>query len=954
MGFLDRFKPQPKWKHPDATVRAAAVEALASDDQDALGAVALEDPEPAVRRVALGRIDNPAVLARIAREDGDEAVRAEAAELLMGVAQDSTNPDEAQLALETLTESRALAIVARHAELEPIAMAALGRLSEPRVVSVVARQAGHASVRMAALARLHDREEYLAVATKSEHKDVALAALEHLAERDDLEAVATRARNKAVARRSRSMLRALDEADRVPRLQAARRVELCEAVERLARAQDLEGLTNRLALVEVEWEELASGADGETGQRFAAAVTGIRQRLAQTEAERAEHDRRVQGMKEDVSRAASTRAALCERVEGLEGEGAPSGLDEVRTLWVALAPWPEATRDGVQARELDQRFARACADCEGRIARHVERERRRGEFEAVLVQARAAAALEDLRAARTAFADARQLWSRLRVEAAPEEVQSQELKALEQQIVAREASVREARERDAQANLKRIERLVERAEAAVGRSDLSLRDAERLVRDLKSVMEHTGFLPTRRDHDAAVERLKRIHAALFPKLQELREAEDWRRWANASVQEELCLKAEALKEVVEPAEVARHLQLLQAEWRNSGAVPRDRVDQLWQRFKTACDEARQRCEGYFKEQREIELANLRQKEVICARAEALADSTDWIRTAEEMKQLQAEWQQVGPVPREQNQVLWGRFRAACDRFFTRRKDDLSHRKAEWSENLKRKEALCARVEELAASTNWDAAVGEVKRLQAEWKAIGPVKRNKSEAIWQRFRSGCDAFFERYKNRDQLAMADVSATREALCAEIEAMAPALASPGPTDPPPDVEAKVIDLWQRWTASPRLPRPASDQLNERFDAAFTRVVETWPERFRGTRLDVSSNRRRMEQLCERVERAVDEAGRTTDIASAPPEALASLLKNALAANTIGGRVDEEAKRRAAVTAVREAQSSWRRIGPVPGEEGRALAARFHRACRRFFEGSAPQPGAPRPRQP
>jgi hypothetical protein len=72
------------------------------------------------------------------------------------------------------------------------------------------------------------------------------------------------------------------------------------------------------------------------------------------------------------------------------------------------------------------------------------------------------------------------------------------------------------------------------------------------------------------------------------------------------------------------------------------------------------------------------------------RAEQLADSTDWIKTAEELKKLQAEWQQLGPVPRQDMRATWKRFRDACDRFFTRRNADLAQRKETWAENLARR------------------------------------------------------------------------------------------------------------------------------------------------------------------------------------------------------------------------------------------------------------------------
>src|SRR5207302_2540530 len=113
------------------------------------------------------------------------------------------------------------------------------------------------------------------------------------------------------------------------------------------------------------------------------------------------------------------------------------------------------------------------------------------------------------------------------------------------------------------------------------------------------------------------------------------------------------------------------------------------------------------------------------------------------QTAEEIKALQAEWKTIGPVSRGQEKAVWERFRAACDRFFSRRHDDLAQRKTAWAENLAKKETLCVHAEALADSTDWDTAASEIKRLQAEWKTIGAVKKSRSEAIWQRFRSACD-------------------------------------------------------------------------------------------------------------------------------------------------------------------------------------------------------------------
>ncbi len=166
-------------------------------------------------------------------------------------------------------------------------------------------------------------------------------------------------------------------------------------------------------------------------------------------------------------------------------------------------------------------------------------------------------------------------------------------------------------------------------------------------------------------------------------------------------------------------------------------------------------------------------ANLAKKLALCEKAEALTQSTDWIATAETLKGLQAEWNAIGPVPnqqgpKDQSPDVARRFRTACDTFFTRRKTDLVQRKSEWAQNQQKKEALCARMEVLAESTEWAATFNEIKQLQAEWKTVGPVRRNKSEALWKRFRGACDKFFERYGKRHEIDLRVRVQEREAIC------------------------------------------------------------------------------------------------------------------------------------------------------------------------------------------
>jgi hypothetical protein len=137
---------------------------------------------------------------------------------------------------------------------------------------------------------------------------------------------------------------------------------------------------------------------------------------------------------------------------------------------------------------------------------------------------------------------------------------------------------------------------------------------------------------------------------------------------------------------------------------------------------------------------------------------------------------------------------------------------------------------------------------------------------------------------------------------------------------------------------------------------------VIARWPQIFAGTDLDPDANRRRMEALVLRVEAVarslVGPAAADTDNALTPATRLAAMLKEALAANTIGGKVDDESRWRAAQEDVRQAQTSWSQIGTVPEPARRALADRFQRACRLVLDrpvgsGSAAssRPGGPGP---
>ena len=207
MGILEKLRPLPRWKHADPAVRAASVYDLGQDEAEALLALAKEDADARVRRAAVTRVDDPAVLGDIARTDPDEDVRAEAVRGLAGLAaetEDLAQAGEVVRQLVALGRMKEVVLIARDGATAEVRAAVVDLLDDARSLGSISRHAQDGATRLRALARLTDPEEVLGVALKSEHTDAAVAALERISDPEALGAIAQRARNKVAARRART------------------------------------------------------------------------------------------------------------------------------------------------------------------------------------------------------------------------------------------------------------------------------------------------------------------------------------------------------------------------------------------------------------------------------------------------------------------------------------------------------------------------------------------------------------------------------------------------------------------------------------------------------------------------------------------------------------------------------------------------------------------------------
>lgn len=237
----------------------------------------------------------------------------------------------------------------------------------------------------------------------------------------------------------------------------------------------------------------------------------------------------------------------------------------------------------------------------------------------------------------------------------------------------------------------------------------------------------------------------------YDKVKINRELRDLDLKKNLEAKIELCEKTEELLLEKSVTKAFKLLQKYHDEWKEIGPVPQDKKDEIWDRFKNTTDKINQiRREHYSKIQDEQQ-ANYDAKVAICEKIEELLNEninsiSAWQKKSVEVNELFKLWKSVGPAQKKLNDEIWSRFKTSMDTFFVNKKEFFSTLKEQQIDNYNRKFQLCIEAEALVDSKEWKKATDQIKKLQEEWKKIGPAPKRHSDKIWKRFRTACDAFF----------------------------------------------------------------------------------------------------------------------------------------------------------------------------------------------------------------
>lgn len=406
----------------------------------------------------------------------------------------------------------------------------------------------------------------------------------------------------------------------------------------------------------------------------------------------------------------------------------------------------------------------------------------------------------------------------------------------EEEYKAAMAIIKEARaeqqrkeEQEREENALRKEALLDRLQAMLDSADVeqaSYNDFKALQQEWKSI----GEVPAPKVTDLW-KRYQALTERFYDILKLSIEFREYDFKKNLEAKTRLCEAAERLADEQDVISAFHQLQKLHQEFREVGPVAKELREEVWTRFKTASTAVNKRHQQHFEDLKQRENENLEKKTALCEKVESIDYNTletygQWNDKTQEIITLQEEWKAIGFAPQKMNNKIFERFRSACDTFFQRKAEFYKNMKDGQAANLEKKTALCEKAEALQHSTEWQATADKLSALQREWKTIGPVPKKQSDAIWKRFNTACDTFFEARKaatSSQRTEEQENLAKKRAVIEQLTAIDPETATG-------EDQEKMHQLIKEWNSIGHVPFRDKDKVYKQYKALIDNLFDTF----------------------------------------------------------------------------------------------------------------------------
>ena len=323
----------------------------------------------------------------------------------------------------------------------------------------------------------------------------------------------------------------------------------------------------------------------------------------------------------------------------------------------------------------------------------------------------------------------------------------------------------ELKELDRKKNLETKKELCEKAEKLIETDHLPT--ALKELKQLHEEYKHIGPVP-KEDQEALWNRFKAASDKIYEKRNHYHEnlkkqqEENYNKKLEIAKHIETYVAFESDRIDDWKAKTAEVLKL-QNEWKSAGMVTEQQTKELSKKFWPHCKKFFHNKDQFFKKLESRKEENLKLKTELCEKAEALKESHDFNSTAKELKSLQKRWEEIGPVPVKQKEAIFKRFKAACDFFFSKKREQTAEEEKQYEVNLRQKLALIEKIEELVTKDGEpDPEASALKDVQSEWSAIGFVPKAEMKNIQDRYGKVIDKYLEKVekmggKNMEKLKL-----------------------------------------------------------------------------------------------------------------------------------------------------------------------------------------------------
>lgn len=313
---------------------------------------------------------------------------------------------------------------------------------------------------------------------------------------------------------------------------------------------------------------------------------------------------------------------------------------------------------------------------------------------------------------------------------------------------------KELRDYDFKKNLSEKQLLIDEAKALTTEEDVVI--AFRRLQELHEKWRETG--PVAKEiREEIWQEFKDASAEINKRYQAFFEERKQREQANEAAKTALCERIEAITPDTLTSysawnKATETIMEAQKEWKTLGYASRKANNQLFSRFRATCDAFFAAKGEFFKTMKNNLAENLAAKTKLCEQAEALAASTEWRKTSDELVELQKKWRSIGAVPKKHSDQIWQRFMTACNTFFDNKKHATTDVRRTEQANLKVKKSIVA---ELTALNAPDAAIDraeaieKINALRARWQETGHVPFKEKDKIHDTYREVVRQLFDKY-------------------------------------------------------------------------------------------------------------------------------------------------------------------------------------------------------------